>query len=133
MQNNIFNAQADGYDAWYDTELGKSIFTMEVDCLKPLLHRHKRPYLEIGVGSGQFAQALGVEYGVDPSLALLSKAQYRGIRTLKNTGEKLPFVDELIGRVLIALTLCFVDDPPHTAGTNLPFLLYKYPSGLFIV
>lgn len=111
MHHDSFDAYADRYDAWYDTEVGKSILAMEVDCLKPLLWQYSRPYLEIGVGSGRFAQALGVEYGVDPSAMLLSKAKSRSIRVLKSVGEKLPFADEMFGGVLIAFSLCFMDDP----------------------
>jgi len=111
MQHDAFDTHADKYDAWYDTDAGKSIFAMEVDCLKPLLHRHKRPYLEIGVGSGRFARALGIEYGIDPSPVLLSMAESRGILSLKAAGEKLPFANGVFGGALIALTLCFVDDP----------------------
>ncbi len=111
MQRDTFDAHADKYDAWYDREVGSAIFAMEVDCLKLLLHKHKRPYLEIGVGSGRFAQALGIEYGVDPSAVLLRMAESRGILSLKATGEKLPFVDDIFGCVLVAFTLCFIDDP----------------------
>ena len=60
---------------------------MEVDCLKPLFHEHKRPYLEIGVGSGRFAQALGIEYGVDTSPALLEIARMQ--RLLLNTNVRM--------------------------------------------
>jgi len=28
------------------------------------------PWLEIGIGSGRFAQALGIETGIDPSIKL---------------------------------------------------------------
>lgn len=111
MKHGAFDAYADKYDAWYDTEAGKSIFAMEVDCLKPLLYEHKRPYLEIGVGSGRFAQALGIEYGIDPSPTLLRMAESRSIRVLKASSENLPFTNNMFGSVLIALTLCFVDDP----------------------
>ena len=113
MKHDVFDAYADKYDAWYDTEAGKSIFAMEVDCLKSILYGHKRPYLEIGVGSGRFAQALGIEYGVDPSPVLLRIAESRDILSLKATGEKLPLADDIFGGILIALTLCFVDDPPR--------------------
>ena len=99
------------YDRWYETEVGKVILAMEVDCLRPLLRRHKRPYLEIGVGSGRFAQALGIEYGVDPAPAVLRMAEARGMRVLRATGEELPFPDRMFGGILIALTLCFVSDP----------------------
>ncbi len=111
MQHDTFYGHANKYDAWYDSEVGSAIFAMEVDCLKPLLHKYKRPYLEIGVGSGRFAQALGIEYGVDPSIVLLRIAESRRILSLKATGEKLPFADDMFGGVLVALTLCFVDDP----------------------
>ena len=111
MPYQVFDSHASEYDAWYDTEAGKAIFAREVDCLKPFLHGYSRPYLEIGVGSGRFAQALGVEYGVDPAPAVLEKAKSRGIKVRRAVGEKLPFPDGNFGGVLIALTLCFVDDP----------------------
>src|SRR4030043_298719 len=58
MPYQFFDSHASEYDAWYDTDAGKAIFTMEADCLKPLLRSYPRPYLEIGVGSGRFAKAL---------------------------------------------------------------------------
>ena len=111
MPHQVFNAHADKYDAWYDTEVGKAIFTMEVDCLKPLFHGLNRPYLEVGVGSGRFSQALGIEYGMDPAPAMLRIAKPRGIQVAESTGEEMPFLDRMFGGVLIALTLCFVNDP----------------------
>ena len=109
--NQVFDAYADKYDSWFDSEPGKTIFVMEVECLQPLLHSYPPPYLEVGVGSGRFAQALGIEYGVDPSSTLLEKAQSRHIKVQKAIGEKLLFLNGSFGGVLIALTLCFVDDP----------------------
>ncbi len=111
MSYQAFNAHADEYDAWFDSEPGATIFAMEVECLQPILNSYHRPYLEVGVGSGRFAQALGIEYGVNPALALLKKAKARSIKVKKASGEKLPFLDGIFGAVLIALTLCFVDDP----------------------
>jgi len=111
MSYQAFDTHADDYDAWYDNEPGNTIFGMEVACLRPLLHGYPRPYLEVGVGSGRFAQALGIEYGVDPAQALLEKAKSRGIKVQRASGEKLPSPSGSFGGVLIALTLCFVDDP----------------------
>ncbi|TET13225.1 MAG: class I SAM-dependent methyltransferase [Dehalococcoidia bacterium] len=111
MSYQAFDTHAGEYDAWYDSEVESTIFAMEEDCLRPLLNRHKRPYLEIGVGSGRFGETLGIEYGVDPAPAPLRMAVSRGIRALKATGERLPFADGMFGGILIALTLCFVDDP----------------------
>ena len=111
MSYHVFDSRAREYDAWYDTEAGKAIFAMEVDCLKPLLHGYSRPYLEVGVGSGRFAEALGIEYGVDPAPALMHMAKARGVKVAEATGEELPFPDEIFGGLLMALTLCFLDNP----------------------
>src|SRR4030043_1450095 len=111
MPYQVFNSHASQYDAWYDTEAGKAIFAMEVECLKPFLHRHNRPHLEVGVGSGRFAQALGVEYGVEPAPALVQKARARGVKVTEATGEELPFPNEMFGGILMAFTLCFLDNP----------------------
>jgi len=111
MSYRIFDTHADEYEAWYDTEVGKAIFAMEVDCLKPLLYGYSRPYLEVGVGSGRFAQALGIEYGVEPAPALAHMAKARGVRVTEATGEGLPFPEKMFGGILIAFTLCFLDKP----------------------
>lgn len=111
MTGGYFDAHAAQYDAWYDSEVGRLIFATEVACLRPFIHRHPGPGLEIGVGSGRFAQALDIEYGVDPSIALLRMARARGIRAVMAKGEDLPFPDEVFEEVLLALTLCFVREP----------------------
>lgn len=111
MSYQVFNRYASEYDAWYDNETGKAIFAMEVDCLKPLLHRFGRPYLEIGVGSGRFAEALGIEYGIDPALAMVQLAKSRGVKVIEGIGEELPFPDKMFGGLLIAFTLCFLGNP----------------------
>lgn len=52
------------------------------------------PSLEIGVGTGRFAEALGIEYGVDVSGRVLELAKRRGITVVEGSGENLPFRDE---------------------------------------
>lgn len=116
MSYQVFDSYASEYDSWYDTEAGKSILTMEVDCLKPLLHRCSRPYLEVGAGSGRFAQALEIEYGVEPASALASIAKNKGIKVSEVTAESLPFPDKMFGGILMAFTLCFLDNPEKALG-----------------
>ena len=111
MSYQVFDSHASEYDVWYDTEAGKTIFAMEVDCLKPLLHGYSRPYLEVGVGSGRFAEALGIEYGIDLAPAMVHMAKARGVKVTEATGEELPFPDKTFGGFLMALTLCFLDKP----------------------
>ena len=111
MAHQAFDRRASEYDAWYDTEAGRAIFSMEVECLQPLLQTYSRPYLEIGVGSGRFAQALGIEHGVEPAPSLGRIARLRGVGVTEAAGEGLPFRGEVFGAALTALTLCFVDSP----------------------
>ena len=80
MPYQVFDGHANEYDAWYDIKAGKAIFAMEADCLKPLLHRYSGPYLEVGVGSGRFAQALEIGYGVEPAQTLANMAKARGVK-----------------------------------------------------
>ncbi|MEW6232857.1 MAG: class I SAM-dependent methyltransferase [Chloroflexota bacterium] len=67
--------------------------------------------LEVGVGSGRFAQALGIEIGIDPSAKLLEMAKSRGITVFRARGEEQVFHKETFGAVFLIVTLCFVDSP----------------------
>ncbi len=107
----LFERLAERYDAWYDGDVGKVAFPIEVECLRPLLAGLPKPWLEIGVGTGRFAQALGVEVGIDPAFRPLQLAHQRQVTVVQATGEKLPFRDSAFGAVLIVVTLCFADDP----------------------
>jgi len=70
-----------------------------------------KPWLEIGVGSGRFAQALGIETGINPSAKLLKMAERRRITVFRARGEERSFDKETFGAVFLILTLCFVDSP----------------------
>jgi len=111
MSYRVFDRHAAQYDAWYDTPAGKTLLQMEVACLKPFLQQHRRPWLEVGVGTGRFAEALGIEYGIDPAPAMGLLAKARGVRVVTGFGEKLPFPDASFGAVLIAFALEDVAQP----------------------
>lgn len=98
------------YDGWFDGE-GSLIFFIEVQALKSLLPFLPKPWLEIGVGSGRFAQALGIETGIDPSSKLLRMARKRGINAFLGRGEKELFDEESFGTVFLIVTLCFLNSP----------------------
>ena len=68
-----------------------------------------RPWVEVGIGSGRFAQALGIDIGLDPSRELLYIARDRGAEVLLSRGEEAPFSDGSFGAVFLIATLCFAD------------------------
>ena len=105
-----FDSLAVAYDAWFEEE-GKLIFAIEVQALREALTLLPKPWLEVGVGSGRFAQALGIETGIDPSVKLLEIAKRRGIKTFLARGEEQLFSKETFGTVFLIVTLCFVDSP----------------------
>jgi len=115
MPEQLFDRHARKYDAWYDTEPGKALFAMEVDCLRPFVD-HRRPWLEVGAGSGRFARALGLEYGIDPSRPFLHIAHSRGIKVVQGVGDALPFRSGVFSGVLMALALCFIRRPEKALG-----------------
>ena len=105
-----FDLHADEYDSWFESPKGKALFKAEVESVRALMGGLKPPFLEVGVGSGRFAEALGIEYGIDPSAALLEKARTRGIKVMQGKGEDLPYDPDYFGGVLLLFALCFVDD-----------------------
>lgn len=106
-----FDAIAEEYDRWYDAAEGAAIFREEVEALMLVKGRVPGHWLEVGVGTGRFAGALGVSDGVDPSQAMLTFAAAKGIRTKCGVAEALPYEDAEFDGVLSVASLCFVDDP----------------------
>lgn len=99
------------YDSWYDSPLGSRIFALECACLAPLLAPTAHPRLEVGVGSGRFAQALEIDVGVDIAAPPLALAAARAIHVVRADARRLPFASDSFGAVVAIMTMCFVDDP----------------------
>ncbi len=75
--------------------------------------REQLPYhrFEIGVGTGRFAEALKIDYGIDPAISPLQLAGTRSILGINAIGENLPVRFECMGTAFILFTLCFLADP----------------------
>jgi ubiquinone/menaquinone biosynthesis C-methylase UbiE len=106
-KNSVFNTYAEEYEEWF--EKNKFAYLSEIEALKKVMPEGKG--LEVGVGTGRFAGPLGVDTGIDPSENMLKIAESRGVKTFHGRGEDLPFEDNEFDFVLLAFTLCFVDDP----------------------
>ena len=126
----MFEELADRYDAWYDTAHGRLLFALELACLRPLVAPGPGPRLEVGVGSGRFAAALGLEVGLDPAAAPLRLAAGRAVAAVQGAGERLPFGDRTFGAVVLVVTLCFADNPVALLGEARRVLV---PSGRLVV
>lgn len=106
----VFDSLAGVYDSWFDEE-GSLIFASEIEALRQLVPLLPKPWIEVGVGSGRFAQALDIDAGLDPSSKLLHMAKNRGIRVLLAKGEEMPLRDGVFGAVFLVVTFCFLDSP----------------------
>jgi SAM-dependent methyltransferase len=122
-----FDAHPTHYDDWF--RRNETAYLSELLAVRAML-----PWqglgLEIGVGTGRFAAPLGVPFGLDPSQPMLAKARQRGIRVVQGVAENLPFRDGSFARVLVVVTLCFVDDVRAMFDEVRRVLR---PSGVFVI
>ena len=105
---NIFNKYYKKYDAWYDRN--KFAYLSELKAVRKVLPKRGKG-LEIGVGTGRFAGALGIKFGIDPSKDMLKLAGQKGINVRLDFGEHLPFKNDSFDYAAIIITLCFVQNP----------------------
>lgn len=104
----VFDQYAKEYDEWFEKH--PAVFESELNALKGYVPKSGNG-LEVGVGTGRFAKALGVQFGVEPAAAMRVIAQSRGVNVVDGVAEKLPHPDGSFDFVLFVTTLCFVRDP----------------------
>ncbi|RLG12186.1 SAM-dependent methyltransferase [Candidatus Pacearchaeota archaeon] len=104
----IFDEYADEYDTWY--EKYPLIYESEILAIRPHLILTGKS-LEIGIGTGRFAKALGIKFGIDPAFKMVKLAKERGINVIIGIAEKLPFLDNTFELILMITTLCFIKNP----------------------
>jgi ubiquinone/menaquinone biosynthesis C-methylase UbiE len=95
------------YDKWYDRH--HAIYQSEIKALEKTVPSGRG--LEIGVGTGRFAHAFSVPFGLDPSFNMLKLAKKRNIKVVQGFGEWLPFKKESFNFILIVFTIEFVRNP----------------------
>jgi SAM-dependent methyltransferase len=102
-----FEKYTEQYENWF--EKNRWVYEAELRAVKAMLPPGGNG-VEIGVGTGRFAEPLGIKIGVEPSRRMREIAQKRGIKVLDGVAEKLPFDDSQFDFVLMVTTVCFVDD-----------------------
>ncbi|NCC85117.1 MAG: class I SAM-dependent methyltransferase [Clostridia bacterium] len=106
-QNDPYETQVDAYEAWFIQN--DQLFATEVTAIRGMMPSFQRG-IEIGTGTGLFAQALGLSDGVEPAAAMRAKARQRGIEAVEGTAEYCPFPDESFDLALMVTIDCYIPD-----------------------
>ncbi len=103
-----FDMHAQEYDSWYDQH--SKVFDSELAAIRKVMeHVHpEHRFIEIGVGTGRFAQALHITHGADPSMGMLKLARERNIICTQAVAENLPFRNTSFDLALMVTVDCFL-------------------------
>ena len=104
----IFEEGAEEYDKWFDEN--PFAYKSEVLALGKFIPKNSKG-LEVGVGTGRFAAPMGIQMGVEPARAMADIARKRGIEVYEAKAEELPFDNESFDFILMATTICFLQNP----------------------
>lgn len=102
-----FEKYALEYDKWYSRNPGIAESEAKAVSILPL----RGLGVEVGVGSGFFAQRAGTIIGLEPAVAMARLAKERGIWVIGGVGELMPLRDGSMDYVLVVVTICFLQDP----------------------
>ena len=103
-----FEEEAEDFDFWFDRNM--VIFESELEATRHLLGNPEKA-VSIGVGSGLFAERLGIKFGVEPAGGMADLARKKGIEVKTGTAEEVPFPDGSFDTVLLGTVLSYVKDP----------------------
>ena len=107
-QQTPFDIHTAAYEEWFQENTIQ--YQSELLALQQAVPADQKG-LEIGVGTGIFAQPLGVSHGIDPSVAMLEVAQTRQIKVTQALAEELPFEDSTFDYTLFITSICFIENP----------------------
>ncbi len=103
------------YDAWFIKY--RNVYKSEVKAVRCHLPEDGMG-IEIGVGSGRFAQPLAIHYGIEPSARMRNLAVKRGVNVIEGVAEELPIEDHFYDFALMVTTICFLDDVSKAIGES---------------
>jgi len=108
MKDSPFDIFTEEYENWFkENEL---IFQSELLALKQVIPVGKEG-VEIGIGSGIFADKLDIKFGIDPSEKMLNYAIQRNLKVKIGFAENLPYPDRSFDFAAFITSICFVDNP----------------------
>jgi SAM-dependent methyltransferase len=121
-----FDTQVDRYEGWF--EKNSLAYKSQIEAVRSVLPPGSG--IEVGVGTGRFAEPLGINLGVDPSESMREVARKKGIDVAYGVAEDLPFPDESQDFVLMVTVICFFDNVPEAFKES--FRILK-PGGSLVV
>lgn len=107
MKDLLFDTTAEDYDNWYESH--PEVFASEVKAVKAL--GLEGLGLDVGAGTGIISSEIGAQVALDPSLAMLRLSKQRKLDAVRGVAENLPFADGAFDFVLMATTICFLENP----------------------
>ena len=109
IKERVFDAHVADYEQWYKEH--KGVYESELAALREQFQKLPEDIqgIEVGVGTGRFAEPLGIKEGVEPSEAMANKAVERGVEVIEGVAEQLPYADWQFDFVLF-VTICHLDD-----------------------
>lgn len=106
LQTLPFNDHVKEYEEWFDKH--QFIFQSEVLAIRELFPGGKNLRgIEVGAGTGRFADALGIKEAVEPADNMRKRAMGRGITIHDAEAEHLPFESKSFDFVLMAFCICY--------------------------
>lgn len=122
----VFNEHYSDYDQWFSEN--SEAYKNEIEAVRDFIPLNSKG-IEIGVGTGRFAEPLGVKTGVEPSINMAALAKNRGINVIKAVAESVPFKDNIFDFALFVTAICFFDNVDK--AMNEAFRIIK-PNGTII-
>jgi len=123
-----FEKYVEDYDEWFNKNY--DWYDAELNAIRCFIPEAKLKGMEVGVGTGRFAQPLGINLAIEPSMQMLKKAKQRGIQGCLAVAEALPFSDKVFDFVLMVTTICFIDNVKQSFQEVYRVLK---PEGFFLV
>ncbi len=126
-ETTAFDQYALEYDEWFDRHA--NMYQSELLALKEAIPKNKTG-IEIGAGTGRFAQPLNIKCGVEPSAEMAQIAKQRGVKIISAFAEALPIDDQSYDFATMVTTVCFLENIPKAFSEVYRILK---PKGEFII
>jgi ubiquinone/menaquinone biosynthesis C-methylase UbiE len=124
----LFEEHLKDYEQWFQDH--SLLFESEVQAFQNLLPIGDLRGIEVGLGTGHLALALGIKEGVEPSDKLRQVAIAHGLEVMNATAEDLPYKDLQFDFVILSTALHYLEDIDKAFSEAYRVLK---PSGTFLI